>query len=363
MKSKNSLLLSMMLAGTLCMSACVDDTTSIIEEKKYPLTAFAVQVSDSYYHGKIDQTTGRVEIGTLEQTDYITKVDYELMSDGEPVTPDPASFIGDWDKEETITVTTEDGVQKSYTIVMTQMDESMKGVLFFDDFEIDGSPDPTKWVLCPKGASDWNKEMSESYDQAYVKNGVLVLNAEKVDGVYKAGGIKTEGKFDFTFGKVEVRARITNYPNGAFPAIWMMPKRYIYNGWPNCGEIDIMEHIKQENSIHQTLHTHYTYTLGNKTGTTRQTVCDFEEFTVYGMEWTPERLTFYVNGQETFSYSNMHLANESEMMQWPFTKDAAFDLILNMGLGEAGSWAGAVDDNNLPATMEVDWVKVTKLEE
>ena len=75
MKSKNSLLLSMMLAGTLCMSACVDDTTSIIEEKKYPLTAFAVQVSDSYYHGKIDQTTGRVEIGTLEQTDYITKVD------------------------------------------------------------------------------------------------------------------------------------------------------------------------------------------------------------------------------------------------------------------------------------------------
>lgn len=236
-------------------------------------------------------------------------------------------------------------------------------VLFYDDFDVDGTPDPKKWKLCSKGPSDWNQEMSESYEQAYVKNGVLVLNAEKIDGVYKAGGIKTEGKFDFTFGKVEVRARLTRYPNGAFPVIWMMPKQSIYKGWPFCGEIDIMEHIREENSIHQTLHTHYTYDLGNKTGTTCQTVCDFTEFTVYGVEWTPEKLTFYVNGEETFSYSNMNLANESEMMQWPFTKDAAFYLILNMGLGEDASWAGAVDDNHLPATMEVDWVKVTKLEE
>ena len=241
--------------------------------------------------------------------------------------------------------------------------EGEQFVLFYDDFDVDGTPDPKKWKLCSKGPSDWNQEMSESYEQAYVKNGVLVLNAEKIDGVYKAGGIKTEGKFDFTFGKVEVRARLTRYPNGAFPAVWMMPKQSIYKGWPFCGEIDIMEHIREENSIHQTLHTHYTYDLGNKTGTTCQTVCDFTEFTVYGVEWTPEKLTFYVNGEETFSYSNMNLANESEMMQWPFTKDAAFYLILNMGLGEDASWAGAVDDNHLPATMEVDWVKVTKLEE
>lgn len=363
MRLHYSLLFSLILTGTFCVSACTDDTTSTIEETKYPLTTFAVQVNGSYYHGKIDQNTGKVEIGAIKQSDYITGVNYELMSDGATVTPDPTSFIGDWDKEEIITVTTEEGVQKTYTVVLTQMDEAMKNVLFFEDFNMDGNPDPTKWILCSKGTSDWNKEMSESYDQAYVENGVLVLNAEKVNGVYKAGGIKTEGKFDFTFGKVEVRARITSFPNGAFPAIWMMPKRYIYNGWPNCGEIDIMEHIKQENSIHQTLHTHYTYTLGNKAGTTHQTVCNFTDFTVYGLEWTPEKLTFYVNGEETFSYSNMHLENESEMMQWPFTKDAAFYLILNMSLGEEGSWAGSVDDNNLPATMEVDWVKVTKLKE
>lgn len=362
MKVKMIFLLNLVLTGLTCITACVDDKTSVIEMEKYPLTAFAVQVNGSYYHGKIDQTTGRVEIGAITNPDYITGVDYTLMSDAATISPDPATFVGNWNKEEVVTVTTEDGVQKSYTIVLTQYDVTQKGVLFYDDFNVDGIPDETKWVLCPKASSDWNDEMSESYDQAYVENGNLILKAELVNGEYKAGGIKTEGKFDFTFGKVEVRARITRYPNGAFPAIWMMPKRYEYSGWPNCGEIDIMEHIKQESGIHQTLHTNYTYNLGNKVGTTAQTVCNFAEYNTYGVEWTSETLTFYVNGEKTFSYSNMHLENESELKQWPFTENASFYIILNMGLGDEGTWAGSVDDDNLPAVMEVDWVKVTKLD-
>ena len=54
-----------------------------------------------------------------------------------------------------------------------------------------------------KNGSDWNDEMSESYDQAYVKDGKLVLVAEKIDGEYRAGGICTNGKFDFTFVKLK----------------------------------------------------------------------------------------------------------------------------------------------------------------
>lgn len=49
-----------------------------------------------------------------------------------------------------------------------------------DEFDVDGNPDPTKWVLCQKAGSDWNDEMSESYDQAYVKDGRLILKAEKL---------------------------------------------------------------------------------------------------------------------------------------------------------------------------------------
>lgn len=116
-----------------------------------------------------------------------------------------------------MTVTTEDNQTTTYTIVLTKFDDTMKDVLFMDEFDVDGNPDPTKWVLCQKAGSDWNDEMSESYDQAYVKDGRLILKAEKIGDEYKAGGIETQGKFDFTFGRVEVKAKITSYPNGAFP--------------------------------------------------------------------------------------------------------------------------------------------------
>jgi beta-glucanase (GH16 family) len=234
-----------------------------------------------------------------------------------------------------------------------------------DEFDVDGNPDPTKWVLCQKAGSDWNDEMSESYDQAYVKDGRLILKAEKIGDEYKAGGIETQGKFDFTFGRVEVKAKITSYPNGAFPAIWMMPKKYIYDGWPNCGEIDIMEHVKQESAIHHTIHTHYTYDLNIKDpSNTAQVTCNYQDWNIYALEWSEDKLTFFINGQETFSYSNLKLENEAEMKQWPFTKDSSFYLILNMGLGgdRPGSWAGPIDDANLPAIMEIDWVKITKLD-
>lgn len=366
-KRKLLLSLGMALIGFSSIACSDDDTDTIAPQKKYPLTAFAVKVGDSYYHGKIDQSTHRVEIGTIEDASTITSVDYTLMSDAATISPNPASFVNHWQKEQAVTVTTEDNNTTTYTIVLTKFKEpAPSNIIFMDDFNVDGTPDPNKWALCQKAGSDWNDEMSESYDQAYVQDGKLVLVAEKVNGEYKAGGIETNGKFDFTFGKVEVCARITQYPNGAFPAIWMMPRKFIYNSWPNCGEIDIMEHVKQETGIHHTIHTNYTYNLGIKDpSNTRIVTCNFEEFNTYAVEWTEDALTFYVNGQQTFSYPNLRLPDEAEKMQWPFTKDSSFYIILNMGLGgdRPGSWAGPIDDDNLPAIMEVDWVKVTKLDE
>lgn len=62
------------------------------------------------------------------------------------------------------------------------------------------------------------------------------------------------------------------------------------------------------------------------------------EFNLYTLEWTPEELTFLINGEETFSYPNMHLENEAEMKQWPF--DVPYYLILNYALGGEGTWPG-----------------------
>ena len=138
----------------------------------------------------------------------------------------------------------------------------------------------------------------------------------------------------------------------------MMPQKSLYQDWPACGEIDIMEHIRQEPHIHQTIHTHYRNTLGYETNTTAQTTCDYTDYVVYGLEWTSEYLSFLVDGVETFRYENMHLPDEAEMKQWPYGEDSAFYLILNMGLGDSDTWAGPVDDSRLPAVMEVDWIRV-----
>lgn len=369
-KRKLLLILSLVFIGISCF-ACLDDETKYVTQEKtnYPLMAFSVAVDNvqtgttSYYHGKIDQTTRKIEIGIIENANIITDVNYTLM-DGATISPDPATFIQNWQKEQTVTVTTADNQSMTYTIVLPKYDDTMKDILFIDNFDVDGIPDPDKWVLCQKSTSDWCDEMSESYDQAYVKDGKLILKAEKIGDEYRAGGIEGIGKFDFTFGLVEVRARISSHPDGAFPAIWLMPQKSPYGGWPNGGEIDIMEHIKQDAVIHQTVHTHYTYDLGIKDPiTTTPTICDYADWNIYGLEWTEDKLTFFVNGQKTFSYENLKLADEAEMKQWPFTKDSSFYIILNMGLGgNADSWAGPIDDTNLPAIMEIDWVKVSKVD-
>ena len=359
---KGNILKSLFLVFCCTATAisCSSKTGPDTAKDTYPLTAFAVKVGDSWYHSNIDHENNLVPISLLASGMGITDVNYTLC-EGAEITPDPKTFIGNWQETQTVEVTS-NGEKTVYTVTFTDWVEADRYMIFKDEFDVDGIPDPEKWVLCEQGGSDWNDEMSESYDQAYVKDGVLVLVGEKIDGIHKAGGIQTKDKFDFTFGRVECCARITHYPNGAFPAIWMMPQKSYYQGWPNCGEIDIMEHIKQEGYIHQTLHTHYTYDLGYKTGSTARTKCNFWDWTVYAVEWTSESLTFYVNNVISFKYDNMHLSDEITKKQWPFTKDSAFYLILNMGLGDQGTWAGPVDDAKLPAVMEVDWIRVSGLE-
>lgn len=335
-------------------------------QERYPLTAFAVQVGSSWYHADIDQNTHSAVIGAIGNTDLITDVQYTLLDDDAVIAPDPLELVGRWEAEQQLTVTA-GGVRTVYTLVFSAFEDKDKDVIFYDGFDTDGVPDTDKWVLCPKGSSDWNNEMSESYDYAWCENGNLMLKADKVDGTYYAGGIKTEGRFSFTYGLVECRARISRYPDGAFPAIWMMPQTALYQGWPACGEIDIMEHIKQEGVVWQTLHSHYGNTLGQDPVKTTSPECNVSEYNIYGCEWTPEYIRFYLNGEETLTYSNLHLEDEAEMKQWPFGDGSAFYLILNMGLGIgepiSSSWSGPVDDANLPALMEVDWIRVKRLDE
>jgi len=342
----------------LCAVAVLscDNAEAHNESSSYPLTSFAVKHGNSWYYANIDQDAQIAYIGAISSLDGISEAAYSLSGQSATITPDPNDKDWEWAEKQTFTITA-DGKSTQYDVVFTELDNSRR-LIFSDEFEVDGIPDETKWVLCPYGQSDWCNQMSESYDQAYVKNGNLVLIGEKKDGKLLAGGIKTQGKFSFAFGRVECRAKLTRYPDGAFPAIWMMPQKWLYESWPLCGEIDIMEHIRQEPYVHQTIHTHYRNNLGFKDGTTAMTPCNYWDYVIYAVEWTPEKLTFFVDGVETFSYSNMNLPDEQEKKQWPFGPGAEFYLILNMGLGDPGTWAGPVNEAGLPAVMEVDWIRV-----
>ena len=119
---------------------------------------------------------------------------------------------------------------------LTRSDAVSEKIVFQDDFnQTDSIPDKTKWGLCKKGSPAWSKYLSESYDQAYVHDGKLLLIAEKVNGVYKTGGVQSLGKAEFQYGKIEICARFTKTAKGGWPAIWMMPAKPVYSGWPACG--------------------------------------------------------------------------------------------------------------------------------
>ena len=359
------ILISFCLLSTNCSSNNDNELNNV---PLPPLTSFAVKVGTIRYHGSIDQETRKVTIGSIENPYVITDVEYTLVNDEATISPDPNTFLGKWKQKQEVTVTTKNGTETIYTIELPDYKEESGDIIFYDDFDTDGPLDRKKWVpiYFERKKGEAINKWVESNDYCYAENGNLVLKADIDGNIYKLGRVQTLGKFCFTFGKVEIRARVTRHPDGNFPAIWMMPEKPIYppsgiNTNPISGEIDIMEHVKQENCIHQTVHSNYTFNLEIKDPiNTTNVVCDYENYNLYGMEWNADEIIFYVNGVETLRYPNLRLPNESEVMQWPFSEKSAFYLILNMSLGDTGSWAGAVDDANLPAIMEVDYVKVSK---
>lgn len=179
---------------------------------------------------------------------------------------------------------------------------------------------------------------------------------------YACRGVYSLKTFQFQYGYVEVRARF-DCVQGVWPAIWMMPKSDSI-GWPAGGEIDIMEHLNYEGRVYQTIHwSENGVPNQDKSQGVTPGWSDGAEKTnwhTYGMEWTEEGITFYVDGKETGSFKKPNNAN------WPFDKDGnEFYLIIDQQIG--GNWvenAGVnkgIDQNTLAnsgAAFDIDYVKV-----
>ena len=234
-----------------------------------------------------------------------------------------------------------------------------------DEFEGEGAPDPTFWSYdLGTGQGGWgNNEV-----QAYTNNssnvrrsgGNLVIEANKVNGAWTSARIKTQGKFNFTYGRIEFRAKLPK-GSGTWPALWMLGESITTKGWPACGEIDVMEHVgKDPGRIHGTLHTPSSY--GNTVNTGSTIVSDYgDNFHVYAAEWTPDAIKFYIDNNLFYTYAP---ANK-DAATWPFT-DPQF-IIINLAMG--GNWGSdtkyetngqknGIDPALTTARFEVDYVRV-----
>ena len=155
------------------------------------------------------------------------------------------------------------------------------------------------------------------------------------------------------YGRVEVCARLTAGKRGLWPAIWLMPSESKFGTWPKSGEIDVMENVGYEPGVvRASVHTEHNHRRrGNHNRRVAGVRDCHDEFHVYAVDWTSERLDFYVDDRKFYTYANDHKGHA----QWPF--DEAFHLILNVAVG--GSWGGrrGVADDACPAEMAVAFVK------
>ena len=162
----------------------------------------------------------------------------------------------------------------------------------------------------------------------------------------------TKGKFEFTYGRVEARIKIPS-TQGIWPAFWMLGSNINTKPWPSCGEIDILENIgKEPTTVHGTIHgPGYAGSAGPSQAYT-QTVPFAEDYHIYALEWEPQAIRWYVDGN---LYGTKTPADLEQGRQWVF--DHPFFLILNVAVG--GQWPGLPDETTrFPQTMKVDYVRV-----
>jgi len=252
-------------------------------------------------------------------------------------------------------------------------------LVWSDEFDYHGKPDPNKWSYDVWPAHKVNREdqaYTDSLKNVYVKDGNLVITANKEaygNAEYTSGRIHSQGKGDLLYGRVDVRAKLPA-GQGTWSAIWMLPSdpfKYsttcqgnedwqgssTCDAWPNSGEIDIMEHVGYDmQTIHGTVHNKaYYWANWEQRKASIEGVNVEQAFHLYSIEWTPESITVFFDNTPYFFYSN----ESSDWRAWPYNHP--YHIILNLAIGGAwGTAGGPIDNSIFPVSMEVDYVRMFK---
>jgi beta-glucanase (GH16 family) len=168
---------------------------------------------------------------------------------------------------------------------------------------------------------------------------------------YTSARLLTSGKYELQYGRVEARIKVPSGV-GLWPAFWMLGTNIGSVGWPDSGEIDVMENVgRQPNKLYGTLHGPG-YSGSNGFGTTIDLpgpVAD--DFHIFAVDWREDHIAWSVDGTE------YHTATPEDVAPNEWAYNHPFYLLLNLAVG--GNFGGPVSpDTAFPASMLVDYVRI-----
>lgn len=238
-------------------------------------------------------------------------------------------------------------------------------LLWSDEFNGAGAPDSSIWSY-NLGATGWGNNEIQNYtdkrQNSRQENGVLLIEAHKSGEEWTSARLVSQNKFNFKYGRIVFKAKLPR-GSGTWPALWMLGENITSDGWPTCGEIDVMEHVGKNPGVVQcALHT--PSSSGNTVNKKEILVPDYDtEFHLYEANWTEDKINFFVDGKLYYTYEP-EVKNKNT---WPF--DKPFFIIINIAMG--GNWGSdtryetndlknGIDPSISTARMEVDYVRIYK---
>jgi beta-glucanase (GH16 family) len=231
-------------------------------------------------------------------------------------------------------------------------------LIFAEEFEGEALDDKIWNVQTGDGCPDlcgWGNQELQYYKKENIsfKEGNLVITAKKENSVgrdYSSSRINTQGKFAFTYGRVDVRAT-TPIGKGMWPAIWMLGENINEVGWPKCGEIDIMEMVGgEETKVYGTVHWDNAGNYANYGGKLENIPNPLHNaFHVFSITWDEQFIRWYLDDKE------FHVIDITPIELNEFKKD--FHLLINLAVG--GLFSGNPDGSTqFPQYYVVDYVRV-----
>ena len=245
-----------------------------------------------------------------------------------------------------------------------------------DEFEGD-SLDAANWEPQIGDGSDygldrWGNGEQQWYlaENATVSDGMLTITARSQQVVsgfpYTSARLRSANKFDFQYGKVEVRAKAA-LGGGLWSAVWMLPTDTPYGTWAGSGEFDIMEVVNAGTARERTFltaHHGFEWPLNQQAGMDVDVEAPGEQFHTYSIEWSDNLIHWFIDDEHlmtvgaehyySYYYAGLNEGFKNGSESAPF--DVPFHLLINLAVG--GNLPGTVNNADIPSDMVVDYVRV-----